>query len=67
MTGELSRYNERLAIQRFFAEFMQIFRIYGLNSHKTAKNTEFSYITDIIPLCAAKYAFFIVQCNINGY
>ena len=49
----LSRCNERLSIQRFFAEFMQLCCIYGLNSHKTTKNTAFSYIIDIIPSCTA--------------
>jgi hypothetical protein len=39
--GDLSRCDERLAIQRFFAEFMLLFCIYGLNSHKTAKIRHF--------------------------
>jgi len=65
--GDLSRCDERLLNQRFFAEFMQIFCIYGLNGHKTAKNTEFSCVFDIIPLCTAKYTLFIVQCSIIRY
>ena len=50
MNGELSRRDERIAIQRFFAEFMRIFCIYGLNGlnglngHKTAKNTAFFFV-----------------------
>jgi len=65
--GGLSRCNERLAIQRFFAEFMRLFCIYGLNIHKIAKNMAFSYIVDIIPLCTAKYELFIVQYSIIRY
>ena len=53
---EGGRCNERLAIQFLFAEFTLLFRICGLNIHKTAKNTVFSLIIDIIPLSADKYA-----------
>jgi hypothetical protein len=67
MAGNLSHCDERLLIQRFFTESTLLFWIYGLNSHKIAENTAFSYIIDIIPPCTDKYALFIVQCSIIGY
>lgn len=65
--GELSRCDERLLNQRFFAEFMLLFCIFVSNSHKTVKNIAFPYIIDIIPSRTAKYKLFIVQCSIIRY
>lgn len=67
MAGELDRCDERLTIQHFFAELMLLFWIYGLDKHKNVKNTEFSNIIDIIPLCTDECALFIVQRSINRH